>query len=137
MQNVLIWLHVSGNLVWIGSILAVAILLAGKDGDPKTRGALARRVYLMLSTPAFGLSFLAGSIRTAMDLKNYFVLHHWMHGKLLFALIVIGIHHVLGARAKRMASGTVQDGGPSGMLGGVLAVSAVLAALFVILRIPD
>ena len=42
--------------------------------------------------PAFIVSFLAGGIRTAMDLKGYFVQHHWMHGKLLFALIVIGIH---------------------------------------------
>jgi putative membrane protein len=136
-EMLLVWVHVASNLVWIGSAIAMGLLLTAKEGDPKVRGALARRVYLRAAVPAFALSFLAGGIRTAMDLKGYFVQHHWMHGKLLFVLIVIAIHHILGARARKMAAGSMQEAGPSGMLTIVLAVSAILAAFFVILRFPN
>lgn len=136
-ENLLVWSHVAANLVWIGSAIAMGLLLSAKEGDPKVRGALARRVYTSAAMPAFIVSFLAGGARTAMDLKGYFVQHHWMHGKLLFALIVIGIHHVLGARARKMAAGSMQEAGPSGMLTVVLAVSAIIAAFFVVLRFPN
>jgi putative membrane protein len=135
--NLLVWAHVGANLVWIGSAIAMGLLLSAKEGDPKVRGALARRIYTSAAMPAFIVSFLAGGIRTAMDLKYYFVQHHWMHGKLLFALIVIAIHHILGARARKMAAGSMQEAGPSGMLTIVLAVSAILAAFFVVLRFPN
>ncbi len=136
-ELLLVWLHVGANLIWIGSAIAMGLLLAAKEGDPKVRGALARKVYKQAAMPAFVVSFLAGAIRTGMDMRGYFVQHHWMHGKLLFALAVIAIHHILGARARKMEAGSMQDGGPSGMLTIVLAVSAALAAFFVVLRFPD
>jgi len=137
LDGLLVWVHVAANLVWIGSAIAMGLLLTAKDGEPKVRGALARRIYMMAAVPAFGVSILAGGIRTAMDFKYYFVQHHWMHGKLLFVVIVIAIHHILGARARKMAAGSMQEAGPSGMLTVVLAVSAALAAFFVILRFPN
>lgn len=133
----LVWLHVAGNLIWIGAAIAMGVLLAAKDGDPKVRGALARLLNKKVAMPAFGVSFVAAVIRTGMDMKGYFVQHHWMHGKLLFALAVIAIHHILGARARKMEAGTVQEPGPSGMLTVVLTVSAILAAFFVVLRFPN
>lgn len=136
-EMLLVWAHVGANLVWIGSAIAMGVLLAAKEGDPKVRGALARRIYTKAAMPAFVVSFLAGAIRTGMDMKYYFKQHHWMHGKLLFALIVIAIHHILGARARKMEAGSMQEAGPSGMLTIVLAVSAIIAAFFVVLRFPD
>ncbi|MEZ4300413.1 MAG: hypothetical protein R3B70_36045 [Polyangiaceae bacterium] len=98
----LVWLHVAGNLVWIGAAVSMGVILAWKEGEPKVRGALARRIHLRLAMPAFGVSFVAALLRTGMDLKGYFVQHHWMHGKLPFAIAVIAIHHILGARARKM-----------------------------------
>jgi putative membrane protein len=72
-----------------------------------------------------------------MDSKYYLVEHHWMHGKLLFALIVIAIHHVIGGRAKKLARGTVQDAGPTATMALVFLVSALVASFFVIFRLPD
>ena len=125
------------NLVWIGSAVAMGLVMASKDGDPKLRGALARRIYTRAAMPAFVVSFVAALLRTGMDLKYYFVQHHWMHGKLLFALAAIAIHHILGARARKMEAGSMQEAGPSAMLTIVFAVSAIIAAFFVILRFPD
>lgn len=136
-QLALVWLHIVGNIIWIGSILAVAATTTGLSGDAKVRGELGLRIYRRLSVPAFVVSFLAGTIRLLMDTKYYLVEHHWMHGKLLFALIVIGIHHVIGGRAKKLAQGSVQDAGPTATMAIVLLVSAVIAAFFVIFRVPN
>ncbi len=136
-DSLLVWLHVAGNLVWIGSVVAMGFLLTLKEGDPKVRGGLARAIHLKLAMPAFTVSFVAAVIRTGMDLKGYFVLHHWMHGKLLFALAAIALHHVLGARARKMQAGSMQEGGPSGMLTIVFSVSAIVAAFFAVTRFPN
>ena len=136
-QFALVWVHIVGNLVWIGSILAVAVTITGQTGDAKVRGELGLRIYRMLSVPAFVLSFVAGMARMLMDTKYYLSEHHWMHGKLLFALVVIGIHHVIGGRAKKLARGTVQDAGPTATMALVFLVSAIIAAFFVIFRVPN
>ncbi len=39
MDLALIWLHVSGNIVWIGSILAVGVVMNVSDvAEPRVRG---------------------------------------------------------------------------------------------------
>src|SRR5277367_4617134 len=136
MDLALVWLHVSGNIVWIGAILAVGLVLVGGRGEPQTRGAIASDIYRRLAVPAFVVSFLCGAIRLSRDIPYYLQQHHWMHGKLTLALVVIALHHVIGARARKMAAGTVQDAGPAGILTAVLAVAAIGAAFFAIFKIP-
>jgi putative membrane protein len=137
MQTALIWLHVVGNIVWIGSILAVGLVLVGKNGEPKVRGAIALDLYRRLAVPAFVVSFLCGAGRLGLDTHFYLKEHHWMHAKLPVALGVIALHHIIGARAKKTATGAVQEPGPAGTLTAVLAVLAVLATFFAVFKIPD
>lgn len=129
------WLHVSGNLVWIGAILAVAVVILG-TGAPKEKGAIALGIYRRLAVPAFVVSFVFGASRLFLDPELYFKTTHWMHAKLPLALAVIGIHHVIGARARKLAQGTVQDAGPTAILSTVLAVAAIGAAFFAIFKLP-
>jgi protoporphyrinogen IX oxidase len=136
MDLALIWLHVSGNVVWIGSILAVGLVLAGTKGEPKARGEIASDIYRRLAVPSFIVSFVCGAIRLGSDSPYYLKLHHWMHAKLPLALAVIALHHIIGARARKMANGAVQDAGPAGTLAVVLAVAAIGAAFFAIFKIP-
>jgi protoporphyrinogen IX oxidase len=137
MDIALIWLHVVGNIVWIGAILAVSIAILSPIGDPKIRGELATRIYLRLAVPGFVVSFVCGTVRLALNTHYYLVEHHWMHGKLLFGVTVIGLHHVIGGRAKKLARGTVQDSGPTAILTIVLAVSAAAAAFFAVAKLPN
>jgi putative membrane protein len=137
METALLWLHVVGNIVWIGSILAVGLVLAGKNGEPKVRGAIAVELYRRLAVPAFVVSILCGAGRLGLHTSFYLKEHHWMHPKLAVALGVIALHHIIGARAKKTAAGTVQEAGPAGILSAVLAVLAVLATFFAIFKIPD
>lgn len=135
-DTALIWLHVTANLFWIGAITAVAVLVLATGTDPKTRGALATTVYQRLAAPAFVVSILGGSARLFSDTAYYFKATHFMHAKLLFAVIVIGLHHVIGARAKKLASGEASDPGPTKALLGVLVACAALAAATAIFKLP-
>ncbi len=137
MDLLLVWLHVVGNIVWIGAILAVGVAISAPTGDPKTRGEIALRVYMRLAVPAFVLSFVCGAVRLGLNPSYYLKEHHWMHGKLPLALGVIALHHVIGGRAKKLARGTVQDGGPAAILTLVLALAAVGAAFFAIFKVPN
>jgi len=134
LHSTLVFLHVSANVVWIGSILAVAIVLMSTTGDAAVRGTLATDVYKKLAAPAFVVSFLAGALRLALDTNYYFVLTKFMHGKLLLALVVIGLHHAIGARAKRVSKGAAPDGGNVGTLAVVLVVAAAGAVFLAVTK---
>lgn len=136
LESGLLWLHVASNLVWIGSIVAVGVAL-GATGDAKTRGEIGVAIYKRLAVPAFVLAFVAGLGRLLLDPSYYLKQHHWMHPKLLAALGVIALHHVIGARAKKLASGAAQEAkGVGGLAAGLLAL-AVFAAFFAIFKLPD
>jgi len=130
----LVALHVAANLVWIGAILSVALALVSRAGDGRVGAQIAYELYRRLAVPAFVLSFVAGLSRLMLDLDLYFVSTKYMHGKLLFAVIVIALHHVIGARAKAVSTGRRSSPGPIGVLALLLLISAVAATLFVIMK---
>lgn len=136
------WLHIVANVLWIGSICGVAVVLAGPRpgsqgpaaaSDPKVRGELAHRLYLALAAPAFAAAFLLGISRLVLD-ASYYLKQPWMHIKLTLAVIVIALHHVIGARAKKMAHGEAESPGPALVLAVVLALAAAGAAYAVYLQ---
>jgi putative membrane protein len=134
LRILLLVLHVIANLIWIGSITAVALVLKSAHGDAKLRGEIGLELYRKLAVPAFVTSFAAGLIRLILDTKLYLVATKYMHPKLTLALVVIALHHVIGARAKRMASGAKAEPGPAGLLAAVLAGCAAGAALLALVK---
>jgi putative membrane protein len=135
LDNALIWLHVAGNVFWIGALTAVAVVMLAKTGEAKLRGELALKIYMSVAVPAFVTSFMAGAARLLMDTGLY-LKQPWMHAKLLFALIVIALHHMVGGRAKKMQSGAAKDAGPTKALIAAFAISAALAVFFVVMQVP-
>jgi putative membrane protein len=120
--------HVAANLLWIGSIVAVGLLLARGPGDAKARGEAGRLIYRSLAAPSFVASFVLGIVVMAGNMTYYMKTTHFMHAKLVLALIVIGLHHAIGARAKKMAEGKVADEGPAwGMSLGLFATASLVA----------
>jgi len=92
-------------------------------------------VYRSLAVPAFVTSFVAGAIRLALSPDYYFVATHFMHAKLLLALVVIALHHVIGGRAKKAAAGDTAASGratPALELG--LAVAAAGAIFLAVMK---
>ena len=136
--SALVSLHVLANMVWIGSLLSVAFLLsaASDEGFGRTAARLARKTYLRLAAPAFAVSFLCGVAVLGMSASAY-MRAPWMHAKLTLALVVIAIHHVVGARARRAADGRTECARGADWLGAaVLACSAGAVWLAITRWIP-
>jgi putative membrane protein len=138
MDILLIALHVMSNLVWIGTITSVGWLTVAAAGqaDPargKLVAELAVALYKRGAVPAFIASFTFGVLRLAADPAAYMQLH-WFHGKLTCALAVIALHHIIGAKARKVAAGSMQAGKASAILVGALLVCAFGSVIFVIFR---
>jgi len=138
MDTLLVALHVMSNLVWIGTIASVGWITAAaaSQADParaKAAGEVALALYKRAAVPAFVASFVFGVARLALDPGTYMQLH-WFHGKLTFALAVIGLHHVIGARAKKVAAGSMQAGSSSAILVGALLACAFGSVVFVVFK---
>jgi putative membrane protein len=124
------------NLVWIGSIASVGWLTrrAGALGGDAGK-ALAEAAYTILykrvAAPAFGISFICGVARLLRN-TDYYIHAHWFHAKLAFAFVVIALHHVLGARARRVHEGSMQAAGVSGILTGALLASVLFTVALVV-----
>jgi len=134
LYSVLTWLHVVGNVFWIGAIVGVGVLLTSGLGDAKGRGELAHRLYMRIAVPGFVISFVMGMARLLAD-TTYFKFP-WIHAKLLFGFIIIGLHHVVGAKAKKMARGDASDPGKAGVLAAAIAVLAVAVVFFAVVKVP-
>ncbi|HSQ63075.1 MAG TPA: CopD family protein [Polyangiaceae bacterium] len=134
LANLLVTLHVTANLVWIGAIACVGWLVASasKTNDAST-AVLARGLYLRVAVPAFLASFVFGASRLAMD-PSYYMHLHWFHGKLTVALVVIALHHVIGAKARKVAGGSMHAGASGGILVGALLACAFLSVTLVVFR---
>jgi putative membrane protein len=134
LYQLLVAFHVAANLVWIGSILSVALALMSSAGDGRAGAQIAAELYRKLAMPSFVVSFVTALTRLSMSTNLYFVETRYMHVKLAFAALVIGLHHMIGARAKAVASGRRSAPGPVGVMAFLLGTSAVAATLFVILK---
>ena len=140
LESLFVTIHVIANLVWIGSIVSVGVLLSTMTAEnSKSVAASARNIYLWVAAPSFGLSFLFG-ITLLAQTPTYMHLH-WFHAKLTFALAVIALHHVIGAKAKRAAAAQNNDaprsmhsGKSSAILTSALLACASLAVAFVIFQ---
>lgn len=132
MTSLLVVVHVAANLVWIGSITSVGFLLsqAASRADGKSIAEVALALYRRLAVPAFLASFVFGVLRSSTDLSYYLHLH-WFHGKLTAAFLVIGLHHVIGAKARKAAAGSMQ----AGRNGAILSIGLFVCTLAVVVLV--
>ena len=127
--------HVLANVVWIGALLSETVLLGRAIwlSDPTEAGILARRVHTRLAMPAF-LGSLAAGLARLLPAWHLYAGMPWMYAKLGFVAVVIALHHVIGARARRVASGSVRAGHGAWALGWLTFLSAGGAVLFAIAK---
>jgi putative membrane protein len=128
--TLLLAVHVLANVVWIGALLSVTLIVgrASETKDPTGVAGLGRQVHLRLAVPAFLVSFGAGLVRIILAPAAYAHMP-WFHAKLTFALVVIVVHHLIGARARRAAAGT--PAGPRGLFAlGAVVFAAAAATVF-------
>jgi putative membrane protein len=111
------------------------VLVVGAPwGSARERGALALRLYRWLATPGMVLALVGAIARIVPNYELYFVVTHFMHGKLLFGLIAVALHHVLGAKARAMASGRVASVSGGVAMGAVFLLMAVGATILAVTK---
>jgi uncharacterized membrane protein len=118
-----LWLHVSGNLVWIGSTISLGLLL-GRAPEQ------ARWLYLHVVNPSQLVAIVFGLAVLGMDFHHYMT-QHWMHGKLTVALIAIGLTHALGARARRQTQNSPSSRQPD-RVGANLTLAFLVCAVLAV-----
>jgi putative membrane protein len=107
----LLVVHVFGFTLWICGLLMCAFVLLRhtRETIPETRASLAGIEKLGLramADPGATLAILAG-VLLIMTNRPYFLHARWLHIKLIFVLLLIVLHFVLGTRSKAFASGRV------------------------------
>jgi putative membrane protein len=124
--------HIFGLVFWVGGLLVTSMALTRhtQESSQDAREALARleRIYLRgLADPGALLTILAGAGLISTN-SHYYLHAPWLHIKLTFVLLLIGLHGYLAMRTKAFGSGKVT-------LQRSEARMMVLAALFLFLSI--
>lgn len=111
MVPVLLVGHVFGLVFWVSGLLVTSMALTRhtQEASAEARQALARleRIYLRgLADPGALLTVLAG-VSLIMTNSDYYLHAPWLHIKLTFVLLLIGLHGVVAVRSKRFAAGRI------------------------------
>lgn len=111
MVPALLVVHIFGIVFWVSGLLVTSMALTRhtQETSPEAKQALARleRIFLRgLADPGALLVLLAG-ISLIMTKPSYYLHAPWLHIKLTFVLLLIGLHGIVAVRAKRFASGQI------------------------------
>jgi protoporphyrinogen IX oxidase len=103
--------HVLGLVFWVGGLLVTSMALTRhtQEASADARQALARleRIYLRgLADPGALLTILAGA-SLIMTNSSYYLHAPWLHIKLTFVLILIGLHGMVAMRTKAFSTGRI------------------------------
>lgn len=107
----LLVVHIFGLVFWISGLLVTSMALTRhtQEASADARQALARleRIYLRgLADPGALLTILAG-IGLITTNSSYYLHAPWLHIKLTFVLLLIGLHGAVAVRSKRFAAGRI------------------------------
>jgi putative membrane protein len=107
----LLVLHVFGFTLWVSGLLITSFVLLRHVGEtlPETRASLAGIEKLGLRRLADPGAFFAilGGILLIMTNRQYYVHALWLHIKLVFVLLLIVLHVIVGTRSKAYAAGRI------------------------------
>ncbi len=103
--------HVLGLVFWVGGLLATSMALTRhtQEVSAEARQSLARleRIFLRgLADPGALLTILAG-VSLITTNSSYYLHAPWLHIKLTFVLILIGLHGMLAMRTKAFSTGRI------------------------------
>jgi protoporphyrinogen IX oxidase len=110
--SVLLVVHVFGLVFWVSGLLVTSMALTRhtQESSPEARQALARleRIFLRgLADPGALLAILAG-IGLISTNSSYYLHAPWLHIKLTFVVLLIGLHGLVAVKTKRFGTGRIQ-----------------------------
>jgi len=107
----LLVLHILGFTLWISGLLMASFVLLKhvREKVPEARASLAAIEKLALrglADPGATLAILGG-ILLVLSNRQYYLHAGWLHIKLVFVLLLIALHVIVGTRSKAYAAGRV------------------------------
>ena len=111
MISALLVCHIMGFVFWVSGLLVTSMALTRhtQETEPEARNALARleRIFLRgLADPGALLAILAG-IGLISTNSRYYLHAPWLHIKLTFVLLLIGLHGFIAVRTKAFGTGRI------------------------------
>jgi len=108
----LLVLHILGVVLWVGGLLMASgtLMAQAEENSAEARQVLARlgrRWLRAMADPGALLAILAG-IALITTNSHYYLHARWLELKMVFVLGLIGMHGMIGVRAKRFAEGRIQ-----------------------------
>jgi putative membrane protein len=108
---VLLVFHVFGLVFWVSGLLVTSMALTRhtQEASAEARQALARLEWIFMRGLADMGALLAIVAGVSLILTNspYYLRAPWLHIKLTFVLMLIGLHGVVAMRSKRFAAGRI------------------------------
>ena len=107
----LLVLHIFGFTLWISGLLTTSFVLLRHISEtaPEARASLSRvekLAFRALADPGATLAILGGILLFFTN-RPYYEHAMWLHIKLVFVLLLIGLHVILATRSKAYAAGRV------------------------------
>jgi putative membrane protein len=110
--QVLLVVHVFGLVFWVSGLLVTSMALTRhtQEASAEARQALARleRIFLRGLADIGALLTIVAGISLITTNSSYYLTAPWLHMKLTFVALLIGLHGIVGVRAKRFGAGTIQ-----------------------------
>lgn len=133
MAEAYVWLkaiHVAAALVFVAGVLVVAVFLSASKDISVAAASKVRRWDMRVTTPAMALVWAFGM---TLAIFGDWSRSGWLIGKLLFVVVLSGLHGVQSAKLRRVSGGL-----PTGVLSGLnapfIVVSCVAIAVFVVVK---
>jgi uncharacterized membrane protein len=124
-------LHVASALMFVGGVLAVSVFLTAASVAPPAGNAMAQAVRrwdhlvtapAMLLVWALGLTLAVGGDRFSEP---------WLQAKLVFVVLLSGVHGVQSGRLRRLAGG---GGSPPQRTSPLILASIVVIAVLAVVK---
>ena len=100
--------HVFGFVLWVGGLLMATVVLAqySQETSEDVRRTLARMGRICLrgfADPGALLTVVAGIVLVSSN-RSYYLHARWLHYKLFFVAVLIGVHGIVAMRNKAVTS---------------------------------
>ena len=99
-------LHVAAALTFVGGVLSVAVLMRTLPSDTPLAASIARQVRRWdqaVTTPAM---MLVWGLGLTLATSGQWFTAGWLQAKLVFVVILSGLHGIQSGRLRRIAVGT-------------------------------
>ena len=121
--------HLTGLVLWVGSLLVVTHVLAAHSGEASpearaTMGRLEAKLLKGLAHPGAALMALSGVV--LLSLEPHALREHWLHIKLLLVVVLVALDLRVHFRARAFRAGRIEM-----TRGECLALHGMIAAVFV------